>query len=84
MNTRVTDRLMKVIADNVHLASCGIYFTRNIAGDPMNTIFCEDGVMVDICIPYEYFEVFGLTENEQNIIEDFYDTIADGVEEPRE
>lgn len=49
------------------VSHCGLYFTENIAGDPMETIkeYPDEGVTVDVCYSYDYFEVFGLTEEEQ-------------------
>ena len=38
--------------------------TRNICGNPMETLYLEDGVVLDYCKLYGYFEVFGLTEEE--------------------
>ena len=49
-----------------YVPGCGIYNTRNIAGDRMQTIYDEpaDGVTVDICWDYDYIEIFGLTKDE--------------------
>ena len=41
------------------------FFTRNIIGDFMVNIYDEDNVQIDYCFDYEYIEVFGLTEKEQ-------------------
>lgn len=38
--------------------------THSIYGDPMETLYSEDGVTLDYCALYGYFEVFGLTEEE--------------------
>ena len=62
----------QVIWDNIGLAECGIFNTRNIAGDPMATLYEKDGLCIDICYGYEYFEVFGLTEEEFSELEEFY------------
>lgn len=43
----------------------GLFFTRNIVGDHMDTIWSDGNVTIDICESYEYFEVFGLSEKEQ-------------------
>ena len=77
MKTReeVLKDVMKCIEDNYDLADCGLYFTRNIVGDPMETIFEEEGVTVDICYYYSYYEVFGLTKEEEKIIKDYYDSL---------
>lgn len=61
-----------VILKYIEAAKHGIFFTRNIAGDLMTNIFRQDGIDVDICYDYEYFEIFGLTKEEQIEIERFY------------
>ena len=47
---------------------CGIFNSRNTAGDHMTTIYDEpaDGVVVDACYGYDYIEIFGLTDEEFN------------------
>ena len=40
------------------------FHTRNIAGDRLETIYHCDGLMIDYCEDYGYFEVFGLTDNQ--------------------
>ena len=57
------------------LADCGIYNTRNIMGDPMTTIYKDNGLTIDICYNYSYFEVFGLSDDEFNELEKIYNTL---------
>lgn len=74
-NERDTDKVdlvKNIIKENIDDAMCGIYFTRNIVGDPMVTLLNGDQVQIDICYEYEYFEVFGLTDREQKEIGEFY------------
>lgn len=52
----------EVIKNYIEDARFGIFNTRNIAGDPMEVIYCEDGLTIEICYYYGYFEVFGLSE----------------------
>ena len=51
-----------VIKNHIEDARFGIFNTRNIVGDPMEVIYYEDGLEIDICYYYGYFEVFGLGE----------------------
>ncbi len=69
------DLVKRVIKDNYSDAAYGLFFTRNWAGDPMTTIWEDDGVTIDICYNYSYFEVFGLTEEEENELSRFYDSL---------
>ena len=62
-----------VILENIEDADCGIFFCRNCAGDSMENIYSHDGVEVDICYYYSYFEVFGLTKDEEKELERFYE-----------
>ena len=56
-------------------AVCGIFFTRNWVGDPMTTVYEEDGVTIDNCYHYSYLEVFGLNDDEQREVEDYYNSL---------
>jgi len=72
--TRI-DKVKEVIKDKCKEAPYGLFFTRNWIGDPMTTIWEEDGITIDICYAYEYFEVFGLTEEEEDELLKFYDSL---------
>lgn len=47
--------------------------TRNIAGDYMETVYCEDGITVDECPSWHYLEIFGLTKEEYESLSDILD-----------
>lgn len=57
-------------------APCGIFDCHNIVGDPMETIYDEAGVRIELCRGHEYFEVFGLTNEEFSEVESFYDLVS--------
>jgi len=65
----------KIIKDNYKDANCGIYDCRNIVGDPMINIYNANGLIIDICYHYSYFEVFGLSKIEFEELERFYNTL---------
>ena len=75
VNISRIDKVKNVIRDRYLEAECGLFFTRNWIGDPMSTIWEEDGVTIDICYCYAYFEVFGLTEEEENELLAFYESL---------
>ena len=75
VNISRIDKVKNVIRNNYSDARLGLFFTGNWIGDPMSTIWEEDGVTIDICYDYEYFEVFGLTEEEENELLAFYDSL---------
>lgn len=76
VNVPRMDKVKNVIRNNYSDAECGLFFDRNWVGDPMSTIWEEDGVTIDICYDYEYFEVFGLTEEEEIELLAFYDYLG--------
>ena len=54
----------EIVKENFENAPCGLFNTRNVAGDVMTNIYDENGLIVDICYEYMYFEVFGLSDDE--------------------
>ena len=80
MNTKV-EEVKAVIANNIEDAMYGIFDCRNIVGDPMTTLCEDDGVRVDICYKYEYFEIFGLTDEEFAEVESFYTHLSEDSNE---
>jgi hypothetical protein len=71
----------KVIKENYKDADCGIFDCRNLVGDSMTTIYDEDGLQIDICYWYSYFEVFGLTDKEFEELEKYYDGLENEATE---
>ena len=62
-------------------ADCGIFNIRNFVGDPMNTIYKDRGLTIDICYRYSYFEVFGLNNAEFDELEKYYYSLEESEEE---
>lgn len=73
---RDLEPIKKIIKDNIENGDCGIYNTRSLAGDSMTNLYNENGVQIDICEDYAYFEIFGLTDEEFEEIENFYESIG--------
>lgn len=42
------------------------FYTRNLVGDLMETIYQDGEVIVDFCFDYDYIEIFGLSKEEYN------------------
>ena len=72
------DFVKKVIETHIDNAQSGIFFTRNFVGDRMVHLNRRFGIDIEICYEYEYFEIFGLTDHEQIIIESFYNVLKRG------
>lgn len=69
------DIAKKVIKENINKARYGIFDTRNMVGDDMDTLYDSDDLTIDICYRYAYFEVFGLTDNEFAELDKYYETL---------
>ena len=67
----------KILEDNIVNAHCGIFDTRNIAGDEMFNIFNGKYFTVDICYFYSYYEVFGTHKNEFKELEKYYNKLVE-------
>lgn len=62
----------KIIKDNFEEGRFGLFNTRNLVGDPMTIIFDREGLRIEICYYYEYFEVFGLSKEEFEELKKYY------------
>ena len=74
--TKELEKVKKIIKKYINEADCGIFSTRNIAGDTMVTIFKGKYFEVDICYYYSYFEIFGTTQSEFKYLETYYYSIG--------
>lgn len=66
----------KVIKENYENANCGIFDSRNTVGDSMTTIFDENGLTIDVCYGWAYFEVFGLSAEEFKELSAYYNELC--------
>ena len=67
-----------IVSERISDANCGIFNSRNLVGDPMTTVYRGNQLTIDICYPYAYFEVFGLTEEEFEELKEFYEELRAG------
>lgn len=72
MNKTNLEIAKEIIKENFDKGDCGIFDSRNICGDFMENLYCHNGLQIDICYDWAYFEVFGLTDEEFLELEDFY------------
>lgn len=76
------EKAKEVIKEHYGQADCGIFNTRNIVGDPMETIHNDNGLTIDICYGYAYYEVFGLSDEEFEELYEYYRELGKlGVED---
>ena len=72
MNIEQIKEIKNVINENAGYAQCGIYDTKNTSGDDMVTLYSKNGITIDICYGYCYFEVFGVNEYDFENIKKYY------------
>ena len=66
------EKAKEIIKAHYNDAECGIFFTWNWIGDSMETVYYEDGLHIQICYEWAYFEVFGLNEEDEIELEKYY------------
>lgn len=65
-----------IIKTYIEDAECGLFNTRNICGDYMDTIYQDATIKIDICYGYAYFEVFGLSRTDFNELKEYYSELV--------
>lgn len=53
----------------------GLYNLRNVVGDEMTNLYKSKNMQLDICFDFEYFEVFGLTDEEFKDLQNYYSNL---------
>ena len=84
MSESKLDIAKRIIKDNYKSATCGLFDCRGTGADKMYTLYSEDGLEVDICYYWEYFEVFGLSKEDFAKLESYYDSLGESEEKPQE
>lgn len=69
------EKAKQIIEEYLEEAPCGIFDCRNTAGDEMTNIYSADGLDIDICYSWLYFEVFGLSNKEFKELERYYEEL---------
>jgi len=70
------EKAKEIIKANYKDAMYGIFSSRNIVGDFMETIYDADGLTIDICRDWGYFEVFGLEGADFVELKHFYNKLT--------
>ena len=66
------ERAKAIIKRNWKDADCGIFDCCSWTCDPMEMLYEDDELRIDICRYYSYFEVFGLSQEEFEELEKYY------------
>jgi len=70
------EKAKEIIKEHYKEGDCGIYNSQNIVGDWMTNIYNNDGLCIDICYGYSYFEVFGLSNKEFAELAKYYSELS--------
>lgn len=71
------EKVKEIIKENYKKFDCGLFFTRNIVGDYMTTLFENKYFTLDGCYDWSYYELFGTTEEEKEEVWKFYCSLED-------
>ena len=69
----------KIIKEYYNEASYGLFFNRNNVGDKMINIYNKNGIQIDICYDYGYFEIFGLDSLQKTELTKFYENLKNNI-----
>ncbi len=70
------EKAKEIIKEYYKEGDCGIYDSRNIVGDWMTSIYNDNGLAIDICYSWNYFEVFGLSDDEFAELCEYYNQLS--------
>ena len=70
------EKAKEIITKNYSEGDCGIFDSRNIIGDWMTTIYNDGELTIDICYSWNYFEVFGLSDEEFDELARYYSKLG--------
>ena len=73
-NTKL-DIAKNIIKENFVYGDCGIFNSRNLIGETTINLYDEDGLIIDICYDWGYFEVFGLSDSEFEELDEYYNSL---------
>ena len=71
------EKAKEIITKNFSEGDCGIYDSRNVVGDRMTNIYTDGDLTIDICYHWNYFEVFGLSDEEFAELARYYSKLGD-------
>lgn len=74
------EKAKEIVKKYYRYARCGLFDSMNFVGDHMETIYEGEGLTIDICYCYSYFEVFGLSKADFKVLERYYNSLAESEE----
>lgn len=80
MNKRKLEALKDKIKHYFQHAANGLFDITYSSGDESSsTIYASDGVVLNICYCDSYFEIYGLTKEDFNELNEYYNTLKKGA-----
>ena len=74
------DYVKDLIKKHYEHADAGLFFTRNIVGDPMEVLFEGQFITLEICRYWGYYEVFGCDNQEEKELKELYGSLSTSKE----
>lgn len=65
----------EIIRKNIEHGDYGLLDDENVLGDETLNIYNKNGLIINICYEYSYFEVIGLSDEEFGKLEDYYNNL---------
>lgn len=69
------EKAKEIVKENFENARYGIFDSRNTVGDYISNLYNDGELQIDICYPYRYYEVFGLSCDEFEELEAYYNSL---------
>ena len=69
------NKIKEIIKKFYPLADNGIYNCSSIFGTPVDVVYDENDITINISFDYAFIEVLGLADNEFKELKDFYNSL---------
>ncbi len=69
-NTRIIQVIDFIL--NHYGTEIQLFDTRNICGDETGRVYDENEINIDYCYDWDYLEIFGLTQEEKEILQKIF------------
>lgn len=71
------EKAKEIIKEHYKEGNYGIFNSRNVLEDWMTNIYDDGDLTIDICYEWNYFEVFGLSDEEFDELAKYYNSLDD-------
>ena len=75
--TQNFEKAKEIIQTHSFYGNCGIFNSRSFIDNCMTPLYRANGLQIDICYNWAYFEVFGLKHDEWLALVEFYEELCE-------